>query len=103
MPKGPGKGGSGNPNGRPKGSTNKATADIRERIRAFVESNFDNLVSDIQSIPDVEKRCKVTLELFKYVMPALQSTSITGEDGKSLPAFRIEIVKGESATGGTDH
>lgn len=64
------KGKTGNRAGRPKGSPNKLTAPIRERIAAFVEDNFDTLEEDFAALrdkPDI--RARVFVDLCKLIVP----------------------------------
>ena len=66
------KGQTGNPHGRPKGKPNKVTADIKARIKQFVENEFDNVVADFNGL---DAKDKVTLfeRLLAYAAPKLQS------------------------------
>lgn len=65
------KGSTNNPNGRPKGSKNKISYDIRKAIfekvgnTTFVNGLFD----DIKGIEDDDKRAKMKLELVKLFVP----------------------------------
>lgn len=93
MARGPGKGKTNNPQGRPAGTPNKATADLRERIKSFIDNNFENLTADIRAIDSPEKRARVTIELLKYILPAMQSVAVTDPEGKALPSFEIVIRK----------
>lgn len=72
------KGQSGNLKGRPKNSKNKATEDLRQRITALIEKNFDQLEADISNL-DSEKRLIVLERYLKYCLPPLQSLNIQGE------------------------
>lgn len=75
--------------GRPKGSPNKATADAREAIRLFVETNtprlqgwLDQIASDPRQGPAVAFKC--AMDLMEYHIPKLARTELTGKDGKDL-------------------
>ena len=68
---GPPKGKTNNPNGRPKGSKNKISYDIRKAIFEKVgNTTFVNgLFADIKKVDDDEKRAKLKLELVKLFVP----------------------------------
>jgi hypothetical protein len=68
---GPPKGVSNNPAGRPKGSKNKISYDIRKAIFEKVGNGhfIKGLFSDIKKIDDFEKRAKLKLELIKLFVP----------------------------------
>lgn len=72
------KGESGNPKGRPKGSKNKATKELRSKIKILIEDNFEQIENDLAEV-DPEKRLKFWVDLLKYVLPTLQSTELTSE------------------------
>lgn len=77
--------------GRPKGSPNKATGDLREWINTFVEGNRDQLEKDWKKLSPKD-RLILFEKLLKYVVPVLQSTTITPE---SKPLTRqIMIING---------
>lgn len=65
------KGSTNNPNGRPKGSKNKISFDIRAAIYEKVsDSKFvDGLFKDIRDVEDTDKRAKLKLELVKLFVP----------------------------------
>ena len=69
------KGQSGNPNGRPKGSPNKLSIPLRERITEFLLKNFDTIERDFPTLRPIE-RAKVYRELLHYGLPRLQTLSI---------------------------
>jgi hypothetical protein len=63
-------------NGRPLGSKNVATAEIRERFNLLVENNIDKLQKDISSLEPFQ-RLKIIIELSKFVLPTLKSVDVT--------------------------
>lgn len=63
------KGQTGNPYGRTKGSKNKVSAEIKERIATLLEEKFDSFAEDYDSITDKTVKCKIYLEAAKLVIP----------------------------------
>lgn len=72
------KGQSGNPNGRPKGATNKATDRLRSWVTSFLEDNLDQIKKDFHLL-EPKDRLILFERLLKYSLPTLQSTAITSE------------------------
>lgn len=70
--KGPGKGHTNNPKGKPKGATNKENRLTRELITRLIEDNWDLLIADIQKL-DSKERVKALTDLMKYSLPALSA------------------------------
>ena len=67
--------------GRPKGTPNKATADVRSAFAAFVEQNagkaqelFDRVAKD-----DPAKALDLLARLAEFVVPKLSRSTIDGE------------------------
>ncbi len=63
------KGQTGNPHGRPKGTPNKVTIEMKEKIQLFVENNFDMIQNDFEKV-DPKDRLIIFERLLKYVIPA---------------------------------
>lgn len=70
------KGESGNPEGRPKGSSNKATAELRERISQLLDSQFEQIVEDLAEL-EPKDRIKAYTDLIEYALPKLSRADIT--------------------------
>ena len=90
--------------GRPKGSPNKATADVRAAMARFAEEGFEGFMLAWQSIDDPGEKANVYLRALEYHVPKLNRTIFTG--GESNEPVRI-IVEGVTAPpvesyGGTD-
>ena len=77
---------SGNPNGRPLGSKNKATTAIREAYQAITEANLENMTYWLAQVGEhnPEKAFQMMLQMAEYVLPKLARTEVTGADGEDL-------------------
>lgn len=105
------KGNNYNPNGRPKGTANKATSDARAAIAEFVEGNVDRLTAWLDQIaqgvplknkegaelyskdddtlrykvpPDPQGAFDSLMSVVEYHIPKLARSELTGKDGKDL-------------------
>ena len=70
------KGESGNISGRPKGTPNRATGDMRAWLYAFVSGNTAQIKKDWQTL-EPSQRVMLFEKLLKYVVPA--QTEITAQ------------------------
>ena len=61
--------------GRVKGSTNKITKELRERIKDFLENNFEKIELDFSKLEPIQK-VTVFPSYLKFVLPALQASSV---------------------------
>lgn len=77
---------SGNPNGRPKGSKNKATEEIRQAYQRLTEANLENMTLWLQQIAaeDPAKAMDMMIKLSEYVIPKLARQELVGGDGEDL-------------------
>lgn len=64
-----------NPNGRPKGSTNKATTQLRQLVTDLVEREFENVDTLLLQL-EPKERAKFLTDLMKYVLPSLSSINM---------------------------
>jgi len=62
------KGQTGNPNGRPKGSLNKTTKELKETVLAFLERNMADLQANYNQLEPKDKLLFFD-KLLKYAMP----------------------------------
>ena len=69
------KGQTGNPAGRPKGSKNRATKDLRSWINELLEVNRDLIRRDLKKL-EPRDRLNIYEKLLQYAIPRLQSFSI---------------------------
>jgi hypothetical protein len=81
-----------NNTGRPRGSLNKITSDVKELIQ---NKTFDLLQSiDIEKLSDTNK-VKMLNSLLPYLLP---KTTIQIEQDIEQPIFNIEIIESENVT-----
>lgn len=72
------KGRTNNPNGRPEGSENKITADLRRGISNFLSENWERMQKDFDSL-EPKERLAFYEKLLQYGLPRLQSTHLTND------------------------
>ena len=75
-----------NRNGRPVGSKNRNTSLIREAYQNLTEMNLENMSLWIQQIgaEDPAKAFDLMLKMSEFVLPKLNRTELTGQDGDDL-------------------
>jgi hypothetical protein len=72
--------GTGN-NGRPKGTPNRTTTEIRDAFQQLVSGNLEQLQEDLANLEGFQ-RVKLIIELSKFVIPTLRATELkASEDG----------------------
>jgi hypothetical protein len=64
-----------NPNGRPKGSPNKSSFELREKIKIFLSSNFDNMQAEYKKLDGLQKLTFYE-RLIKYVVPIMNNNEV---------------------------
>lgn len=69
------KGETANPNGRPKGTPNKVTTDLRQSITDFLNENWEQVKQDFEQLTPKDRLMFIE-KLLKYSVPALQATSL---------------------------
>lgn len=80
--------------GRPMGSPNKATADARKAIAAFVDSSAPRLLGWLDQVangmpdhdikPNPAKAIELVQALAEYHIPKLARTEVSGPDGGAI-------------------
>lgn len=73
--------------GRPKGSTNKANTELRERISLLLDENWEDIQTDLKSLTPKE-RIDAYIKLLEYSLPKLNRTQLTAEVGQ-VEGFNI--------------
>jgi hypothetical protein len=78
---------------RPKGSPNKATADVRKAIAKLAELNVPRLNRWIAKVAEEDpgRAAEIVLRAIEYHIPKLGRTEVTGQDGG--PVEVVEIVR----------
>jgi len=87
------KGNSGNPDGRPKGTNNKLTTQLRETITDFLETNFESVIQDFEKLTPKE-RLKFYCELLQYGLPKLQAVQME-TDFEKLSDEQLDYIINE--------
>ncbi len=64
-----------NRNGRTKGSTNKATAEIKEAFKLLIENNLPQMEEDLRNLEPFQ-RLKMITELSSYILPKMKAIEI---------------------------
>ena len=72
------KGKSGNPNGRPKGSQNRATSDLRQAVKKIVDEMRDDIPGWLAKLEPAQ-RIDVFVKLLQFCLPNMQSISISSD------------------------
>lgn len=86
------KGKSGNPKGRPKGSTNEKTAYIRDWIITLIGSNSHEMMASFKRLP-LRERFRTVSQLLPYVLPKQSETRIGANvDFSTLDDAQLEKV-----------
>ena len=69
------KGQTGNLRGRPKGSANKVTQELRERLKTLLSDSFETIVSDFEAM-DSKDRVQAFERLLKYIIPIMSANDV---------------------------
>jgi len=84
------KGMTNNPAGRPPGSPNKVTKEIRDILKEFIDDNIDKIKKDFATL-EAKDRIKIFVEILQYVIPRYHAIHSTIETERDFPD-KIEIV-----------
>ncbi len=92
------KGHTNNPNGRPKGTPNKITQDMRQWLAAVIDDNREQIVEDLQAL-EPRDRLMILERLMQYVIPKQQAVSadLAARNDRSRPLVErlAALVGGE--------
>ncbi len=97
------KGKTNNPNGRPKGTPNKATTEFRETVRKLLEDNSANVGRWLSQVaegdgtehgkPDPAKALDLLAKLAEFASPKMGRVEHVGDEQQPMRQItRIEIV-----------
>ena len=93
MARGLKKGETNNPAGRPAGTPNRITHELRVKIKAFLEDNWQLIEKDFITMGP-EKRFLMYEKLLQYAVPRLQATDVKIEGpGIDSETIRAEIAR----------
>ena len=70
------KGKTNNPNGRPKGTPNKITQDVRQWLSTVIDKNRRQMERDLKAL-EPKERLQILERLMQYVIPKQQATAAT--------------------------
>jgi hypothetical protein len=81
--------------GRPPGSVNRITADLRKYIFGVIEEEMPNLQTYIKrtAVRNPEGAAKLVLGLIDYCLPKLNRVEHTGKDGEDLAVTAAKLAE----------
>jgi hypothetical protein len=96
--------------GRPKGSPNKSTQEIRNAFQMFVENNVENFEDWIVRVAETNpaKAIELVTNLGEYILPKLSRTEVKAEittdeiDLSNLPQETLDKLINENDTNETE-
>lgn len=68
-----------NLNGRPAGSANVKTAEIRDTFNTLIKNNIEGIQKDLDSL-EPKDRIMLLIQMTKFILPTLKSIDATAVD-----------------------
>lgn len=79
--------------GRPKGSQNKETKEIRERLAKYISEHYSKFEAELNKLQGKEFVDRIT-SLLEYTTPKLNRTDLSNDDGSlKLDITPMKFVK----------
>jgi len=85
--------------GRPKGSKNKATGELRQVVQDFLDNNIDKLQGDFDGL-EPKERIDTIIKLLDFALPKLQRSTIDHTINKDEITTITRIIIPEPKTDG---
>lgn len=76
--------------GRPRGSVNRSTAEVRELFSNLLTDNLETLQNDIGQLSPKD-RVRSLLELAKFVLPTMKSLDVRNDEKEEPRIFEVII------------
>jgi hypothetical protein len=76
---------------RPKGSSNRITSEIREKIQIILENEFETIEDTLNQLTPKE-RMEVVLRLMKFAIPQLKEVAIQ-DQRPPIEEIKVNIIK----------
>ena len=99
------KGKTGNPNGRPKGSPNKITSELKTWVKMLIDNNRQGLEQDFKKLSPKD-RWQIIERLLAFCVPKMQSTEAVLDlqrlTDAELETIINQITSNEDENNGTD-
>ena len=64
--------------GRKAGTPNKTTSELRQSIKLIIQNQFENIESDLNSLP-AHLRIELIIKLLKYCLPTASNNAIDND------------------------
>lgn len=82
------KGHTGNPNGRPKGTPNKVTTDLRTWVNDILQQGKERFICELGKLPP-DEYVRVFTTLLNYVVPKQQAVSVEAQIEAEYKELRV--------------
>jgi hypothetical protein len=69
--------------GRPKGSVNKSSNEIRETFQLLLENNIEKIQEDLNEL-EPKDRIKLLLDLSNFIIPKMKSVDLKAEKTEAI-------------------